>query len=116
MKVICTLQNASLEISGVKFEVLEDGRLVSEEIEDETAELFASVPGYSIVTDDDLPGPELTAAQKKAAEKQAKADKAAADKIADDAAKQKVIDDQVAADQAAADLAAAEKAKTDGVF
>ena len=111
MKVVCTLKNASLEISGVKFEVLEDGRLVSEDVDDETAELFASVPGYSIVTDEDLPGPELTASQKKAAEKQAKADKTAADKILDDAAKQKVIDDQ-----AAADLAAAEQAKTDGVF
>ena len=47
-RVICDLPNASDEISGVKFFPLEDGGLISDEISDEQAELFASIPGYTI--------------------------------------------------------------------
>lgn len=45
-RVICTLDNASDEISGVKFHPLEDGGKVSDEISDEQAELFLGIPGY----------------------------------------------------------------------
>ena len=44
-KVICTLPNASEEISGVKFTAVEDGML-SEDISDEQADHFLSIPGY----------------------------------------------------------------------
>lgn len=45
-RVICTLENAGDEISGVKFHPLEDGGKVSDEIDAGTAELFLSIQGY----------------------------------------------------------------------
>lgn len=51
-KVICKLPNASDEISGVKFSATEDGFRLSEEISDEAAELFLSVPGYELAVVD----------------------------------------------------------------
>lgn len=45
-RVICTLENAGDEISGVKFHPLEDGGKVSDEISAEQAELFLSISGY----------------------------------------------------------------------
>lgn len=48
-KVICTLENASDEINGVKFEAVEGVGMVSAEISDELAAEFASIPGYEIV-------------------------------------------------------------------
>lgn len=50
-RVICDLPNASAEISGVKFHKLDDGGLISDEISQEQAELFASIPGYTIDED-----------------------------------------------------------------
>lgn len=47
-KVLCTLPNASEEISGVKFVSHANGML-SEDISDEVAADFASIPGYEIV-------------------------------------------------------------------
>lgn len=47
-KVLCTLPNASEEISGVKFVSHAKGML-SEEISDEAAAVFASIPGYEVV-------------------------------------------------------------------
>lgn len=47
-KVLCTLQNASDEISGVKFVSHANGML-SEDISEEVAANFASIPGYEIV-------------------------------------------------------------------
>lgn len=47
-RVICDLPNASHEISGVKFHPLEEGGVISDEISQEQAELFASIPGYTI--------------------------------------------------------------------
>lgn len=47
-KVLCTLPNASEEISGVKFVAHEKGML-SEDISDEIAADFASIPGYELV-------------------------------------------------------------------
>ena len=46
MRVICTLPNASEEISGVKFTRLENGHVLSEEISDEAGARFLSIPGY----------------------------------------------------------------------
>lgn len=45
-RVICTLENAGDEISGVKFHPLDDGGKVSDEISTEQAELFLSISGY----------------------------------------------------------------------
>ncbi|HET8870432.1 MAG TPA: hypothetical protein VFM48_08305 [Aquabacterium sp.] len=44
-KIICTLENASHLINGVKFIEHEAGR-ISEEVSEEVAALFASIPGY----------------------------------------------------------------------
>jgi hypothetical protein len=44
-KVICTLNNASSEINGVKFTPAEGGML-SDEVSAEQAEAFLSIPGY----------------------------------------------------------------------
>lgn len=48
-QVICTLENASELINGVKFSPREDGAMVSEEISEDVAALFASIPGYELV-------------------------------------------------------------------
>lgn len=47
-KVLCTLPNASDEISGVKFSAHEKGML-SEDVSDDVAATFASIPGYELV-------------------------------------------------------------------
>lgn len=57
-RVICDLPNASLEISGVRFQKLEDGRFISDEIGDEVTAIFLSIPGYELDEDEsesDLP-------------------------------------------------------------
>lgn len=54
-RVICNLPNASTEISGVKFHPLDDGGLVSDEIDAELAATFLSIPGYESY---DAPVPE----------------------------------------------------------
>lgn len=46
-KVICTRPNASNLINGVKFEPHERG-VISEDISDEKAEAFLSIPGYEL--------------------------------------------------------------------
>jgi len=79
-RVICDLPNASLEISGVRFQKLDDGRFISDEIGDEATALFLSIPGYVLdedapagddeKKDDDVVGqPALTKAQITAAKK-----------------------------------------------
>lgn len=78
-KVLCTLENASDEISGVKFEQTEDGML-SEEISDEAAAYFCQINGYALKDDG-------AAAARAAADADAKAAaEAAADQAARDAA------------------------------
>ncbi len=48
-KVICTRPNASLNINGVNFTPTEDGTgVLSDEISDDAAELFLSIPGYEL--------------------------------------------------------------------
>jgi len=66
-QVLCTLPNASTEISGVKFSVHANGML-SDEISDDAAAVFASIPGYALVG--------MTAADREAAEHAAEAAKA----------------------------------------
>jgi len=46
-RVICSLPNASTEISGVKFSQTDDGML-SEEVSDEVAAAFTEINGYAI--------------------------------------------------------------------
>jgi hypothetical protein len=53
-RVICTLPNASEEISGVKFERHEMG-VISENVSDEQAANFASIKGYVLADDDGNP-------------------------------------------------------------
>ena len=47
-KVLCSLPNASQEINGVKFTQHAHGML-SEDVSDEFAASFASIPGYTVV-------------------------------------------------------------------
>jgi len=113
-RVICGLPNASDLISGVKFSKLDDGRKISEEIDDATATRFASIPGYELDADDfvdeqqDEPvAPKLTKAQQNKLEREAKAaEKAEAEKLADEA-------NSAATD---ADAADSEKETEDEVF
>ena len=96
-QVICTLENASDEISGVKFEQTEDGML-SEEVSDETAAYFCQINGYALK--DDGAAARAAAEADAAAQAQAEADaKAKADADAKAAA-------DAASDQAARDAAA----------
>lgn len=113
-RVICGLPNASDLISGVKFSKLDDGRKISEEIDDATATRFASIPGYELDADDfvdeqqDEPAaPKLTKAQQNKLEREAKAaEKAEAEKLADE-------ENSAATD---ADAADSEKETEDEVF
>lgn len=71
-KVICTLPNASFEISGVKFTQTEDlMAVVSEEISDEKAEIFLSIPGYELEVEDPDADEKAAAAAEVAAQKAA---------------------------------------------
>jgi len=76
-KVLCTLPNASEEISGVKFVSHAKGML-SEEIDDEAAAVFASIPGYEIVGEVKKPAATTPEDEAKAAERAALVDKAEA--------------------------------------
>ncbi len=117
-RVICDLPNASDEISGVKFHKLDDGRRISDEIDEEQANLFASIPGYELdeeEQEEETPpppppapeAPKLTRAQQKAADKKA-AEEAATKKAAEEEAA------RVAAEEEAARIAAEEAAKQSG--
>jgi hypothetical protein len=46
MKVLCTLPNAALNISGVGFEPHPEGVVSVEDLEPKVAEIFLAVPGY----------------------------------------------------------------------
>ena len=47
-RVICSLPHLHSVVSGVKF-VIDRGEAISEEIADDAAALFASIPGYRLV-------------------------------------------------------------------
>lgn len=81
-RVICSRPNASTLISGVPFTTTSDGRHISAEIDDATADMFLSIPGYIL--------DESHEDEKKAKERAALEAKAAADakKAAADAKKQ----------------------------
>lgn len=51
-RVLCTRPNAAEEISGVKFEQVEGGML-SEEIDQETVDMFLEVGGYEVHAGED---------------------------------------------------------------
>lgn len=63
-KVICTLENASSEISGVKFTPHPDGGAVSEEISDDQAAAFVAITGYALVEEAQPAGKPTAAAAK----------------------------------------------------
>lgn len=48
-RIHCRLPNASTKINGVAFEPHPNGGMISEEIDQERAEHFASIKGYKIV-------------------------------------------------------------------
>lgn len=51
IQIKCTLQNASTEINGIKFEDV-DGVMVSEPVEAEVADQFRGINGYELVGED----------------------------------------------------------------
>lgn len=120
-KIVCTLDNASEEISGVKFAQNEDGLMVSEDINDETADVFLSIPGYHVADGESVPKPAAseskkpeTAAQKKAREK-AEAEAAAAQAASE--AAQAASEAEAAANAGASDESAdAGKGESGEVF
>lgn len=68
-KVLCTLENASTEISGVKFTRTDVGML-SADIPDELAAEWATIPGYELV--DETPPPVVPVAAPSAPAKTSK--------------------------------------------
>lgn len=109
-RVICDLPNASDEIRGVKFHPLEEGGLISDEIDDELASVFASINGYSLAD----PGLEPAKPDPKPAPKSRGAKKAApaAPKPAEDAPPQSAVDHGAAGD----DDAGSDGSASDEVF
>jgi hypothetical protein len=103
-RVICELPNAGEEISGVKFHLLDDGRRLSDEIADEAAARFCSIPGYVLDEEEREeepaapPAPKLTKAQQKALEKK-QAEEAAAKAEAEPEAEQKVDESKPGTDE-----------------
>ena len=81
-RILCELPNASKEINGIKFSE-DKGQMVSEEVKDEIADRFASIPGYKVVK-------VKTSAEKKA--------QAAAEKKAQAAADKKAAEEKAAAE------------------
>lgn len=59
-RVICTLPNASDNINGFKFESCDAG-VLSEDLPDEAAELFLSIPGYEPYVDESAAKADLLA-------------------------------------------------------
>lgn len=115
-KILCTLPNASEEISGVKFVAHAKG-MVSEDVSDEVAADFASIPGYEIVG---APAPKVEdpADAEKAAERAALVAKAEAlgVKVKSNWSVDRLKSEIEAAEKAKADAeaAAAKKPETDG--
>lgn len=90
-KVHCSLPNASNNINGVKFEPAENG-VVSEEVDQATADAFAAIEGYVIVEPAKPAKVEKPATAPVKAEASAKGGKKAAEKPATTAAVDKPAD------------------------
>lgn len=111
-KVLCTLENASEEISGVKFAAHERG-MISEEISEEAAARFASIDGYELVEESEskppapapapAPAPKPAAAAKTSTKKAAPAPALVEQPAADAPAAEAPAADVPAADAPAAD-------------
>ncbi len=54
-QVICTLQNMSGSVSGVAFTRLPDDSWRSEEVSEDVADLFATIPGYQKTQEEPIP-------------------------------------------------------------
>jgi hypothetical protein len=79
-KVICTLPNASESINGVKF-VADRGQMISEDVADDVAAHFVSIPGYvRVPTEAELAAAAAAAEQAAAAERAAAEQAVAAEK------------------------------------
>lgn len=107
-RVICTLENASECISGVKFSLHKDEHgapagMISEKITAEQAENFLEIPGYELVVEEPAPAPAKAAAAPTPAAPKAptKAEKAAAEKAAAAEADAKAAAEKEAAEKAA---------------
>lgn len=50
-KVICEAPNASALINGVTFSPFAEGGMLSEDVDDDTAEAFCAIPGYRLALD-----------------------------------------------------------------
>ena len=72
-KIVCTLPNASDNISGVAFTAREDGAKVSEEISEELAAMFASIEGYALLEEEEASPPAPAPAKPAAASKSKRA-------------------------------------------
>ena len=57
MRVLCTLQHASEEIDGVKFERV-DGGMLSSEVTDEIGHRWITIPGFSLYSETAKPAAE----------------------------------------------------------
>ncbi|MFD3263204.1 hypothetical protein [Phenylobacterium ferrooxidans] len=96
-RVICTLENASHEISGIAFEDHPSGGVISaHDLDADQAGVFRGINGYSIVDADENP-PTETAAEKRA--------RKAAEKAAAEAAAAAASEAAAAAEATAADTA-----------
>ena len=94
-RVICGRPNASTLISGVRFSPMGDGRYISDEIDDATADMFLDVSGYSLAEEQEADKKKKEQAALDAAlAAEAKKQAAAAKKLAAEAKK-------LAAEQAA---------------
>jgi hypothetical protein len=48
-KIVCTLPNASTHISGIEFELTDEGAVSKEVISEKDAARFGKIPGYQLV-------------------------------------------------------------------
>lgn len=55
-KIVCTLPNASEYISGIEFELTEEGAVSKQIVADKDAARFEKIPGYHLVEAEDDSG------------------------------------------------------------
>ena len=108
-KVLCSLPNASEDINGVRFTQHANGML-SEDVSDEAAASFASIPGYTVVGAPD-PAADAEKAAAAEAEKAALLERAAKVELKTKAnwSLERLKTEVEAAEKSAADAAASDK-------